>query len=233
MGERDEFEGFLRQTLDDDRLSRAERSVVHDWLDEHHLDEQDRLFWVNRAFALASERLFDGRDERLLGWLEDLIKLLMSDRKLDSGKEGQAEAYFLPDSRAVGRLRGLLQNCRKRLEICVFTITNDELSTEVLAAHKRGVRVRVITDDEKSHDLGSDVGQFRKAGIEVRMDGSPFHMHHKFAVFDARLMLTGSFNWTRSAAQHNQESFIVSDDPVLVSSHLQAFDALWERFDLG
>lgn len=56
-----------------------------------------------------------------------------------------------------------------------------------------------------------------------------FHMHHKFAVFDERRMLTGSYNWTRGAARDNQENVVVSDDPRLMKAFGLEFARLWGK----
>ena len=45
--------------------------------------------------------------------------------------------------------------------------------------------------------LGSDIGKLRQAGIATKLDHAKTHMHHKFCIIDRRLLLTGSFNWTR------------------------------------
>jgi phosphatidylserine/phosphatidylglycerophosphate/cardiolipin synthase-like enzyme len=84
-----------------------------------------------------------------------------------------------------------------------------------------------VTDDDKSYDRGSDIARFEKAGIPVKTDNSPAHMHHKFALFDRKLLLTGSYNWTRSAANHNHENVIVSSDPRLIAPFRTMFDRLW------
>ena len=54
-------------------------------------------------------------------------------------------------------------------------------------------------------------------------------MHHKYAVFDNLHVLTGSYNWTRSAAKYNEENFIVINDPRLAATFSSRFDDLWER----
>ncbi len=228
---RSELERFLLQSLDDDRLSRGERQVLQALLAELDPDSHDQQVLLHRAFELAGERLFDGRDRVLVDWLEEVVKVLRpSDSVHADAAEPVAEAWFTPSERAVGRLRGLMANCRQRLDVCVLTITHDDLAEELLIAHRRKVKVRILTDDEKSHDLGSDVHRLERAGIEVRMDDSPAHMHNKFAVMDERLLVTGSFNWTRSAATQNQESFIVTDEPTLVSAHAKEFERLWVQF---
>ena len=54
-------------------------------------------------------------------------------------------------------------------------------------------------------------------------------MHHKFAVADNDLLLTGSYNWTRSAATENDENIIVTNNRKLVNSFQSKFDELWKR----
>lgn len=233
---RSELERFLLESLDDDRLSRGERQVLKALLAELDPDDHEQQVLLHRAFELAQERLFDGRDRVLIDWLEEVVKVLrLSGDPSADGRPADrvAEAWFTPSKRAVGRLRGLMANCRHSLDVCVFTITHDDLAEELLNAKQRRVRVRILTDDDKSHDLGSDVSRLSRAGIEVRMDDSPAHMHNKFVVLDERLLVTGSFNWTRSAATANQESFIVTDDPTLVSAHLKEFERLWIQFANG
>jgi mitochondrial cardiolipin hydrolase len=67
-------------------------------------------------------------------------------------------------------------------------------------------------------------------GIPVRFDSSPAHMHHKFVVVDNQTLATGSFNWTRSATEENQENYVVTDDPLLVDAFLHEFERLWNLF---
>ena len=97
------------------------------------------------------------------------------------------------------------------------------------AAVRRGVRVRIVSDDDKSEDLGSDVDRLRAAGAQVVLDASEAHMHHKFAVFDGQQLVTGSFNWTRSASEVNAENLVVTDDPRLVGAFANEFERLWQR----
>ena len=85
---------------------------------------------------------------------------------------------------------------------------------------------------DKAGDRGSDIDRLAARGMAVRVDRSPDHMHHKFAVFDDALVLTGSYNWTRSAANRNQENFLISDDARLVSSFTRGFEELWKALEL-
>ena len=220
-----EIDEMLTQTLEDRRLSRTERRALREVFADMSLDEEGRAFIRHRVFAMAREIIQGAEDHAVLDWAEDVIKLLVPQMERDPSI---AEAHFSPGDECRRRITGLLKQARSSIDICVFTITDDRLAQPILDAHRRGVAVRIITDNDKAEDRGSDAYRLGKAGVPVRVDMSEHHMHHKYAIFDKFTLLTGSYNWTRSAAQYNQENVIVSDDPKLVAPFLQKFDEFWD-----
>ncbi|CAG5937982.1 unnamed protein product [Menidia menidia] len=113
------------------------------------------------------------------------------------------------------------------LDVCLFSFSNMDLSRAVLLLHSKGVSIRVISDKDYSAITGSQIGILRKAGISVRCDGSSVHMHHKFAVVDSRLLITGSLNWTLTAVQNNKENVLITEEPDLVKPFIQEFQRIW------
>lgn len=225
----DAWDKMLWQTLDDGRLSSSERQALKATLHDVALDDRARSVLRSRVFEIAREKLNDDRYTPLVDWLEELTKLLLPFAG-EHGGEPFVEAHFSPGEGCVRRIRGLLDATHKSADICVFTITDDRIAESILAAHRRKVAVRLITDDEKARDVGSDALALARAGIPVRVDGSPFHMHHKFALFDRHTLLTGSYNWTRGAADNNEENLILSNDRRLLTSFQGEFDRLWTKF---
>jgi cardiolipin hydrolase len=67
--------------------------------------------------------------------------------------------------------------------------------------------------------MGSDIERLRSQGEPLRIDSGPHHMHHKFALFDGRFLLNGSFNWSRSATTDNEEDLLVIDHPALLADY--------------
>lgn len=51
----------------------------------------------------------------------------------------------------------MLRTCKKSLDIAIFTLTNDKIFAAIEEVFNRGVKVRVITDDECCNQLGSDI----------------------------------------------------------------------------
>lgn len=138
-------------------------------------------------------------------------------------------SVFLAGRNCPGRIASLLNAAAKKVDICVFTITDDRISSAILAAQRRQVAIRLITDDEKIADPGSDIQRLQEAGIPVRVDRSIYHMHHKFAIFDDKRLLTGSYNWTRGAAENNMENFLVTTEGKLVARYAGVFEGIWNK----
>ena len=164
----------------------------------------------------------------LLQWLEEIVKLLVTptpQTKLDS------EAVFSTREDCAKYLQGLISSSRRTIDVCVFTITDDRITRSLVEAHRRNVEVRVISDDEKSSDAGSDIQHLKQSGIAIKTDRNPNHMHHKFALFDGQRLLNGSYNWTRSASLRNEENFVVTNDRKLVREFNSHFEYLWHLFD--
>lgn len=138
-------------------------------------------------------------------------------------------AYFSPGTACLNAILSGIDSARSSLKICVFTISDDRITQAIRQAHRRGVQVRILTDNEKLFDRGSDIRELTAAGIPVRVDESPNHMHHKFALLDNHTLLTGSYNWTRSAALYNHENLLVTNQKSLVQDFSREFDRLWQE----
>lgn len=194
------------------------------------IDAERIRYLRNRAFDMAREMMQADPTKVLdaLRWLEQVVKTL--DLSFVAAAAGTT-AFFTPGDSCLRKLRELCRGSRRAIDVCVYTIADDRLTDELLDAHRRGVKVRIISDNDKRFDTGSDVPQLAAAGIEVRIDDTPFHMHHKFALFDGEQLANGSFNWTRSASSSNQENLVVSRDAYLVRCFGGQFEELWGRFD--
>ena len=142
-----------------------------------------------------------------------------------------SEVYFSPNGGVRQRLLRAVEESHRSIDIAVYNFTASQLAEALYAAKARGVRVRVLTDRERADTGGSGVRGLRLNGIPVRALGVPEQslMHHKFAVFDERLVVTGSYNWTNSEEHANYENIIILDDPGVVNRFRQEFLRLWRE----
>jgi cardiolipin hydrolase len=218
----------LDATLADARLSDDERRVLVHTLREASPPEDGLRQLRNRAFDLVRARTADPEQLSLLKWLEGVVRAIDTGRSPDNAVV-RSQAFFSPGTACLQAIRQQLRAAKRSIDLCVFTLSDDRITAEVLAAHRRGVSLRCISDNDKEFDLGSDIGQLRAAGIPVAVDRTDAHMHHKFAIFDGMRLLNGSYNWTRSACDFNEENLVLTNDPSLVRRFADEFDTLWKE----
>ncbi len=228
-----EIKSILKQTLVDSQLSRKEKQILNNLFKELKPNQRQIHLYRDIAFDLVRESSNAGLNEDVVDWLDEVMKLLIMHASGDdsrSQKEQTNEVYFSPGQHCPNRIIRLLGQAESSVDICVFTITDDRITSAILDAHDRHLKIRIITDNHKSEDLGSDADRLIDAGLTVRFDQSRHHMHHKFAIFDNQLLLTGSYNWTRSAAESNEENFIVTQNNHFLKKFSQEFENLWKKF---
>ncbi|XP_022622614.1 mitochondrial cardiolipin hydrolase isoform X1 [Seriola dumerili] len=129
------------------------------------------------------------------------------------------------------RLLHHLLSATSSLDLCVFAFSNMDLCRAILALHRKGIIIRVLTDKDYTAITGSQIGILRKSGICVRCGVGSVYMHHKFAVMDHRLLITGSLNWTLTAVQSNMENIVITEEPELVQPFIKEFHRLWVDSD--
>ena len=135
--------------------------------------------------------------------------------------------YFSPGPDCENNIIAAISDAT-RIDIAVYSISNPNIVNALLDAHKRGAVIRVITDRTQSHGKYSAVKNLNAAGVEVRTNNLYKTEHNKFAIFDNKYMLTGSYNWTTNATRHNSENCIFMSLPV--RQYATRFNALWHQY---
>ncbi len=125
----------------------------------------------------------------------------------------RVEAWFAPDDGVAARLVELIDEAQSRVDFLAFTFTSDTLAEALLRAAERGVTVRGVIELDQVEAAGSDYARMRQAGIDVRQDSNPGTMHHKLLLIDDGVVATGSYNFTRSAEESNDENVVILFSP--------------------
>ncbi len=146
-----------------------------------------------------------------------------------------AEVFFSPDGGARQRLIRAIQESRTSIDIAVYSFNSLDLAESLFAARDRGVRVRLILDRGEYRTGGAAARAIQKNNLPMRLLGMRDQslMHDKFAVFDNRLVATGSYNWTGAAEYTNHENLVLLDDRDLVERFQREFERLWHQAERG
>lgn len=120
----------------------------------------------------------------------------------------EPEVYFSPTSGIRDRLLRAINHTKGTIDLAIFDFTSSELAGALLAAKERGVEIRIVADARQAQGKHSEIPWLLEKGVKVRLargNGRGI-MHHKFAIFDGKLLVTGSYNWTDSAERFNHEN---------------------------
>lgn len=140
------------------------------------------------------------------------------------------EMFFAPEDLPGDRLASLYGKARRYIYVATYGITYPPIVKALVAAHKRGVDVRVITDRERLKDpkQRSAVETLLLAGIPVKVNRHENLMHLKQAVMDDEINTSGSMNQTGSGNRYNDERLDVFTDPVTSVKARDKFLAMWK-----
>ncbi|HET9587433.1 MAG TPA: phospholipase D-like domain-containing protein, partial [Anaerolineales bacterium] len=119
------------------------------------------------------------------------------------------------------------------IHIASFEFDLTPVTQALIEAHRRGVDVRWVTDDEHGLEADEDPGhgQFaalQRAGIEVRSDSRSALMHNKFWIFDGQSVWTGSTNITQSGIYRQDNNVLVIHSPEVAAIYEREFGEMWE-----
>ncbi len=136
------------------------------------------------------------------------------------------------ESSIAAQLIRRIKQANQSIHIASFEFNLTPVAEILIEAHKRGVDVRWVTDDEHGieadHETGH--GQFamlQRAGIPVKDDGRRALMHNKFWVFDKNTVWTGSTNITKNGIFRNNNNVIVIKSPELAAIYEREFTEMW------
>ena len=138
------------------------------------------------------------------------------------------DVYFAPDDAPEAALVDLLDTAQKSINFLAFSFTSDPLAGAVGRAAEAGVEVRGVMDsDQASSNIGSEFSAFRSEGLDVRLDRNPGQMHEKVLIIDEEVIVMGSYNFSRSANETNDENVLVIYNRGIAQEFMREFERIY------
>jgi len=127
------------------------------------------------------------------------------------------------------KLEDTIQNAEERIYILIFSFTLDELAQAIIEKHREGLDVKIIMDKGQAGSKWAVTEKLKQAGIPlvVKRGTKGGYMHIKALIADDTV-LTGSYNYSKSATNRNDENFFIIKDKAVLEAHLAKFNRLWE-----
>jgi len=139
------------------------------------------------------------------------------------------EVLYAPDDAPLDRVVTLYQQAKHYIYVSVYGLTYPRAVEALVAAKKRGVDVRMLTDQERTQEVKqhSALRTLRLAGIPIRVNQHDGLMHLKQVVIDDEINTSGSMNHTTSGNRYNDERMDIITDRTTSVRAREQFLSMW------
>jgi phosphatidylserine/phosphatidylglycerophosphate/cardiolipin synthase-like enzyme len=140
------------------------------------------------------------------------------------------DVYFSPDDGVAIPVLEILNNAEESIYFMAFSFTTDEFGEAIRLKAENGLTVAGVMEDQQVRsNIGTEYDPFKQAGLDVFIDGIEGQMHHKTMIIDERIVITGSYNFSRSAEIRNDENLIVIYSEEIADFYLQEFQRVYQQ----
>lgn len=147
--------------------------------------------------------------------------------------------FFSPKDNIREIITNFIKKEQKAINCAAFRLTDPTITKELLDAQERGIKINLIIDKEGLSSLHSKSLYLFTKGISIfvyppilfdhtsdkqKREGL---MHNKFICFESQeTVITGSFNYTKSAQEINQENILVVEAKDIYETYTNHFEYL-------
>lgn len=144
------------------------------------------------------------------------------------------ETYFSPDDSPAARIMELILEAEESIDFLYYSFTSDGIADAILFQATQGVQVRGVIDSyQDKAGIGGEYQRMNEFDLEVYLDVHPEKLHHKVIIIDKKILITGSYNMTRSAEIRNDENILVIHNATIAEIYLGEFDWIHEEASRG
>jgi len=146
---------------------------------------------------------------------------------------------FSPDNDPDDYLLKTVLDAKETLDVMMFTFgSNSPLLSGLInrfnavkyidhaPTNQPKVKVRVGLEG-KQCQYWSAYSTLKKLGVPVKIENTVAKLHHKVGIIDNKKVILGSYNWTLSANEENDENVVVIRNSDIANLFTKAFDELW------
>ncbi len=147
----------------------------------------------------------------------------------DVARGAAVSTCFTPAQPCAESIVTRINEARSEIRVQAYGFTSPPILSALASAKERGLDVAVILD--KSNDRSGEKSRYSgatfvaHAGIPMFIDYQPAIAHNKIIIIDHHLVITGSYNFTRSAERRNAENVTFIDSTEVASRFFSNWNA--------
>ncbi|HKY56005.1 MAG TPA: phospholipase D-like domain-containing protein [Anaerolineales bacterium] len=149
----------------------------------------------------------------------------------------RVEVLFSPDDIVVSRLTQLITEAQENISFLVYSFASEDLGTNIRTKATNGVTIGGVLEfdpvnpnqSDPNPNLMDELNHFRQAGLNILLDRNPEVMHHKMMVIDGRIVVLGSYDFTKRAETDNDENVLIIHNEMIAQKFMEEFQRVQSR----
>jgi phosphatidylserine/phosphatidylglycerophosphate/cardiolipin synthase-like enzyme len=137
--------------------------------------------------------------------------------------------YFTPPAGGASGLIKQIDGAKKSIKVMAYGFTATNLAEALVRAKRRGVDVGLIQDEKSAQNNRETLPILLEASIEVRSDGKHAIQHNKVMLIDDDIVITGSYNFTKSAESRNAENIMIVRSTYAAKRYADNWKSHWDH----
>ena len=143
----------------------------------------------------------------------------------------KTDVLFSPRGSIKEAIIKTISSSEETIDVTAFTFTSGDIAEALYNAKERGVKIRFVIDHRQDKGRYQVLEFLKEEGFDLQflkgnIGGS---MNNTFAIFDGKLLVTGSYNWTEYSEKFNYENAIFIDDSDVIGKYKKEFDSLYNE----
>jgi phosphatidylserine/phosphatidylglycerophosphate/cardiolipin synthase-like enzyme len=136
------------------------------------------------------------------------------------------ECFFAPEDNVAEELVKEILDAKKAIEFMAFSFTSRPIADAMIKRRQKGVTVRGVFEARNMESRYCQDDYLDRHGVDVYADTNEYTMHHKVIIIDRAVVVTGSYNFSKSADASNDENLLIVRSPGLAAKYVRELESL-------
>jgi len=136
------------------------------------------------------------------------------------------ENYFCPEDSCGDHVIDVIMQANRSVDFMTFSFTHDGIGEALIDKHNDGIMIRGVFEKSQNNEW-CEYDKLKDEGIDITWDGSKYNMHNKVFIIDDSIVVTGSFNPSKSGDEKNDENILIIHDAQIAGEYKSEFEMIW------
>lgn len=139
------------------------------------------------------------------------------------------EVFFTPSLECEDRIVKAINQSKTEIVAVVNSLSNARIVNALKRAKRRGVSVQILTDRAQAASARSRVLELVQNHVDLKLHSRHSGEQNRFAIFDGKLAVSGSYNWTQASTLNHSENCLILPEATAVAAYKKRFRDLWHQ----